>query len=268
MVKTIFYAVSLFVFSACQSSKVMTSTSKMPLMPEIMRGDISETLYSLDKKDSVDSKLNYAFYSNPKFDWQDTINASIGKFLWSTSQFEKGPYVYSDLTHRFFREILSSFKDMYTSDLNDSSFFGIWNYEATISIDTMLQNYTQLSMNAYFYTGGAHPNSALNQLVVSEETHEIISWRSIVKDEARFHKLAEKHFRKASGLSSSESLKDLYWFENGIFKCNENFSISKEGITFIFNAYEVAPYALGVIEFTIPMNELKKELTVDLHFNN
>lgn len=260
-------SVLLVIASACQSSKSASATNKMPLMPEIMRGEISRTLYSFDRKDSVDSKLNYAFYSNPKYDWQDTVNASIGYFLWSTSQFEGDPYVYSDLTHRFFGGILDRFEKLYAIDLNDSSYFGIWNYDASISIDTTLQNYTQVAMNAYFYTGGAHPNSALRQLVVSEETNEIMSWKSIVKNEEKFHQLAEKYFRKAMGLRATESLKDLYWFENGIFRCNENFSISPNGMTFIFNAYEVAPYAVGVIEFTIPMQELKKELTIDLRFS-
>lgn len=266
--KLFFYVALLAVFSACQISKTMPTNSKIPLMPEIMRGDISRTLYSKDQKESMDSKLIYAFYSNPKLDWQDTINASIGEFLWSTSQFEEQPYVYSDLSHQFFADILERFDHVYSKDLNDTLFFGIWNYEAAIEIDTALRGYTQLSMQANFYTGGAHPNSAHSQLVVSEETNEIISWKSIVKDENRIHQLGEKYFRKASGLSPHESLKDLYWFENGIFRCNENFRISSNGMTFIFNAYEVAPYALGVIEFTIPMSELKKEWTIDLHFSN
>lgn len=266
--KPVVYVALLAVLSACQISKNRTASPKIPLMPEIMRGDISRTLYSKDRKESLDSKLIYAFYSNPKLDWQDTINALIGEFLWSTSQFEEQPYVYSDLSHQFFADILERFDQAYSKELNDTLFFGIWNYEATVEIDTALRGYTQLSMQANFYTGGAHPNSAYSQKVVSEETHEIISWKSIVKDADRIHKLAEKQFRKASGLSPHESLKDLYWFENGIFRCNENFRLTRKGMTFIFNAYEVAPYALGVIEFTIPMAELKKELTIDLHFSN
>lgn len=260
-------SVLLVIASACQSSKSASTTNKMPLMPEIMRGEISRTLYSFDRKDSVDSKLNYVFYSNPKFDWQDTINASIGDFLWTTSQFDEQPYVYADLSHAFFADILERFDQAYSVDLNDTLFFGIWNYDASVEIDTMLHGYTQLKMQASFYTGGAHPNSAFSQLVVSEETNEIMSWKSIVKNEEKFHQLAEKYFRKAMGLRATESLKDLYWFENGIFRCNENFSISSKGMTFIFNAYEVAPYAIGVIEFTIPMAELKKELSIELKFS-
>lgn len=264
----IFIYFTLFAFfSACQISKSMSTSSKIPLMPEIMRGDISRTLYSKDRKETLDSKLIYAFYSNPILDWQDTINASIGEFLWSTSQFEEQPYVYADLSHAFFADILERFDQAYSVDLNDTLFFGIWNYDASVEIDTMLHGYTQLKMQASFYTGGAHPNSAFSQLVVSEETNEIMSWKSIVKNEEKFHQLAEKYFRKAMGLRATESLKDLYWFENGIFRCNENFSISSKGMTFIFNAYEVAPYAIGVIEFTIPMAELKKELSIELKFS-
>ena len=38
---------------------------------------------------------------------------------------------------------------------------------------------------------------------------------------------------------------------------NGNFSVGENGVTFIFNQYEIAAYAFGVIEITIPADEIK-----------
>ena len=38
---------------------------------------------------------------------------------------------------------------------------------------------------------------------------------------------------------------------------NGNFSVGKEGITWYFNPYDIAPYALGVIDVTLSWDQLK-----------
>jgi len=37
----------------------------------------------------------------------------------------------------------------------------------------------------------------------------------------------------------------------------ENFILGSDGVTFIYNPYEIAPYAAGVIELTISNDDLK-----------
>ena len=38
---------------------------------------------------------------------------------------------------------------------------------------------------------------------------------------------------------------------------NGNFSIGSDGITYIYNQYEIAPYAMGIIRITIPWEEIE-----------
>jgi hypothetical protein len=45
-------------------------------------------------------------------------------------------------------------------------------------------------------------------------------------------------------------------FENSIEPTN-NFCITKKGILFLYNPYEIAAYAMGEIELFIPFEELK-----------
>jgi len=43
-----------------------------------------------------------------------------------------------------------------------------------------------------------------------------------------------------------------FYFENDVFKLTANFAITKEGLKFLYNPYEIAPYALGQQEIIIP----------------
>ena len=38
---------------------------------------------------------------------------------------------------------------------------------------------------------------------------------------------------------------------------NGNFRVSEEGVTYIYNQYEIAPYVMGAIQVTVPWNELE-----------
>ena len=41
---------------------------------------------------------------------------------------------------------------------------------------------------------------------------------------------------------------------------NGNFGVSEEGVTWTFNPYEIAPYALGIIDLTVSWADLKPYL--------
>jgi hypothetical protein len=46
-------------------------------------------------------------------------------------------------------------------------------------------------------------------------------------------------------------------FENDQFFLPDNFAIVEEGITFFYNSYEIAPYAMGATELILRYDELK-----------
>ena len=46
-------------------------------------------------------------------------------------------------------------------------------------------------------------------------------------------------------------------FEDGEFELNDNFEISEKGLTFLFNQYEIGPYAIGMPEIFIPYSKMK-----------
>ena len=71
-------------------------------------------------------------------------------------------------------------------------------------------------------------------------------------------KIGERIFRNDEKISSTASLTENYFFENGKFNLPENFYISNKGLVFLYNPYEIKPYVAGTTELVIPFANLKK----------
>lgn len=110
------------------------------------------------------------------------------------------------------------------------------------------------------FTGGAHPNSNIIYMVFSMKTGKPVDLSSlIVKGKAtELTAIAEKHFRRVRELKPDETYEQAgFQFEQNTFALNTNYLVSKDGLAFCFNPYEIAPYALGVTEIVIPWSDLK-----------
>ncbi|MCB0300152.1 MAG: DUF3298 domain-containing protein, partial [Calditrichaeota bacterium] len=47
-----------------------------------------------------------------------------------------------------------------------------------------------------------------------------------------------------------------FFFENNRFELNDNFRIGDNGLEFLFNPYEIAPYAFGAMTLELPYSEI------------
>jgi hypothetical protein len=253
--------------TACSTANQTSKNDKMnqtgiPLAPEIFKSRIERSLSNLEGKDTIVSSIDYEFYATPKSPWQDSINHFIGDFMHATSALESEKRHYEILTHEYFYNALSQFEENFKSVRNTSESQAVWFYESSVTIDDHLQNFGQVKAQASFYTGGAHPNTSIMSSVISKKDATTLKLADLTTDVSKFNKIAENHFRKARELSKTDDLKTDFWFENGIFACNDNFYVDSNGITFTFNAYEVAPYYFGTTTFTVPLNEVKDILKV------
>lgn len=109
------------------------------------------------------------------------------------------------------------------------------------------------------YTGGAHPNSIVRLVSFDGSSGLRVRLEDLIPDEHReaVRALAEAAFRDVHGLEATADLTAAgFWFEDGRFRLNDNFAVTGEGLRFHFNPYEVAPYALGPTDLTIPRASL------------
>jgi hypothetical protein len=108
--------------------------------------------------------------------------------------------------------------------------------------------------------GDAHGMTIQKGFAVNLQTGKNMSYKDIFKPDTK---------KEISSLLVGKLLKkEDYEIENMI--PHDNFYISEEGITFIYNAYEIAPYALGTIKITLHFTEIIHYLNPYLNtfFNN
>jgi hypothetical protein len=111
------------------------------------------------------------------------------------------------------------------------------------------------------YTGGAHPNAETKLVTFDATDGRRLRLADLFVEgfEEPLRTLGEKAFRAAHGLGATDDLVAAgFWFEDGRFRLGENFAVTAEGLRVHFNAYEVAPHAIGPTDLTLPRADLAR----------
>ncbi|WDF53660.1 DUF3298 and DUF4163 domain-containing protein [Mucilaginibacter sp. KACC 22063] len=134
--------------------------------------------------------------------------------------------------------------------------------EANASIVRQDSSLTTLQYDSYKYTGGAHGGSFTSFVNWNTKSHKDLTLEDIfiAGYKPALTRVAEKIFRKQENLSDTASLATDYFFENNKFALNNNFLITPVGIRFLYNQYEIKPYAAGQTDLLVPYNQIKKLL--------
>jgi hypothetical protein len=120
----------------------------------------------------------------------------------------------------------------------------------------------------YVNMGGAHGLETRNYFNFDLKTGDLIKEKDLFKANYEFE-LAElikkrivEESKEYKDQKNSEPIIDLedtdYWTDS--IKGNGNFYITDEGINYVFNPYEIAPYYMGQTEVSLPFSRLKNLL--------
>lgn len=154
-------------------------------------------------------------------------------------------------------EVADRFIGDYESLRKDNPAYDIpWEVETASSILFQSPKLVSMKYATYSNTGGAHPNSFTTLLVLDKATGLKLDLRDFINSIPRLETIAEKHFRRARGLTPKQSLDDAGFFWGESFALSEHFALLDSGLYFYYNNYDIAPYVLGPTEFTIPLSEL------------
>ena len=107
------------------------------------------------------------------------------------------------------------------------------------------------------YTGGAHGMNALVCNVFDLTTGETVSEADLFAEGWQDGVSALLKTALDAFLAAQEEGEDLVF---GAPAPNGNFSVSEDGVTWTYNPYEIAPYAMGAIELTVRWTDLKPYL--------
>ena len=110
------------------------------------------------------------------------------------------------------------------------------------------------------FTGGAHPNSYYTVLNFDPSTGEEVVLQDIFKEnyEEPLTALLVSTLAADLQVENSEGLKSKgYLYSNSDMYISNNYILEKEQIVFIYNKYDIAPYAVGDIIINIGYDKLK-----------
>ncbi len=144
--------------------------------------------------------------------------------------------------------------------------FNSWELERNLKIVFVTQDMLTLLFEEYGYTGGAHPFSGRRYSVLSLKDASQIILPDLLNPgyETALNVAAEKIFRQVRKLKEEETPEEQgFSFPNDVFSVNDNFGVLKEGLDFIFNPYEIAPYALGPTQFLVPYEDIQELIRPD-----
>lgn len=139
-----------------------------------------------------------------------------------------------------------------------------FNYEHNIEAFALWddQNIFSYGIKRYVSMGGAHGLSNHILLNFDLKTGEQITEKNLFKDnykEFLTELLINRLIEENKELSSIDDLKKTdYWVDS--IRPNSNFYITDEGISYIFNPYEISPYYVGETEIFLPYARLKNIL--------
>jgi hypothetical protein len=167
----------------------------------------------------------------------DTIKKSIQKY--------KDDFKVGDAE----RYIITTLKE------DDYGMSGTWSNETNVELFATTQNTFTLSITNGGYMGGAHGNYA-----TGFDNYDINSSKKITLNDllitgykGKLNKIAEKYYKKMYASNENENLQNLGWFDNKFILAN-TFAITSQGLYFLYNSYEIKPYAAGQTTFLLPYN--------------
>ena len=120
----------------------------------------------------------------------------------------------------------------------------------------LLWSYT---MDVYEYNGGAHGNRYLLIQNYDLQTGDAVSEQDLFIDdyyEPLKALLLEALIVQTDEAETKKDLRRLGYSVADVVP-NENFYVTPEGITYVYNPYEIAPYAMGCIQISLPWDSVR-----------
>lgn len=251
-------ALNLFLSSCGKSNEVkeVTSDSKPTESAELEYKKINfsksnEGCDTASGKACATYSANWIEYTSGNI--KDKLNSFINTYLLDSAYSLETPVKYPNV-----EAIADSFIANFNSFKTEIDYEIGWSWEMDISEQYRSSKVVVLNMTTAGFTGGAHGFQTVNFYNLSRENGNRLELSDILKPgfEDELNKLVDAQYRKDKGLSPTANLAtegDL--FENEI-KFNNNFAITKDGILFFYNQYEIAAYAYGQTEVLIRYDQL------------
>lgn len=122
-----------------------------------------------------------------------------------------------------------------------------------------------LDLSISAYTGGAHPNAQRQLVSFAVPSGQLLGADDLTADVGALTAAVERRFREQRGLGPDDDLEAAgFWLSDGRFTLPDNLGVVADGLLVHWNAYEVAPYAMGPTTVLVPTEGLAGIVTLDV----
>ena len=134
-------------------------------------------------------------------------------------------------------------------------------YEFVLNTEVHYGNHKDIIghfINYYQYTGGAHGGTFITCRNYRLEDGSVVTLDNYFKPgyEKVLIPILERLLLQEAGCDSRDELDEHGFFSDEPMFVPENFEIKQDTIDFIFNQYDIAPYARGIITLSVPEDEI------------
>ncbi|GAB3935267.1 DUF3298 and DUF4163 domain-containing protein [Mucilaginibacter myungsuensis] len=205
-----------------------------------------------DCGDKADSNCTVISIEYPVFEGQPTLNDTIRHRAATLFTVNNTP----DTNLNAFAE---KFIKAYQTDMVNRNSKISYTLETKLIVTRQDSALLTTTLSGYSFQGGAHGSSLTMFINWDTEAKRYIALTDLLTDGANkgLDSVAQSIFRKQEKLTPTQSLKDNYFFTNDVFALPDNFMITPTGLRFLYNEYEIKPYAAGQTELFIPYDQIK-----------
>lgn len=196
------------------------------------------------------ASCTYIYFSYPEFKNRTKITDSISKKI-KAVMFEDTLANAQIKCDQFIDEYSSFLKQ----DFGDRKYDISWYSTSEVEILTVQKKVISISVKQNDFQGGAHPNLYFYLLNFDPITSNVVYYDHFFSVESQMEliKMIDLELRKRNNMKKSDSLNDIgFMLDGDTLALSDNFAFTENGLLFIYNSYEIAPYAMGIISITLP----------------
>ena len=262
----IFYSALFFLFSCSGNKKeegalTQPSTTQETLVATDTIRMHEKYTFAYDKENAPKLTIDITL---PRFELGNKeANAKLdstlvwGLFFYGTPTLQDACNFYVTARKELFNELRNEYHNLKEGEIPP----GMMNCYCNIKGRTITgyKGYVSYIMTREEYYGGAHPTTLNTIACFDPATGAEITLKDIFKEgyeEILITRLTDK-LLKDNKVSTIEELCERGYSLDIDFFITNNIILGNDSITFLYNRYEIAPYALGDIEISLDYNTLK-----------
>lgn len=152
------------------------------------------------------------------------------------------------------------------AELKDLGIAGL-SYDLSIRKTGETDRYLTYETSCYVFLGGAHGSAMCYPVNIVRSTGRVLAATvDTLKQKALqpiLRRGVKEYISKAENRKIKDSdLQNMLFVEHGIIPLPTTVPVlTPEGLRFVYQQYEIGPYALGMVEFTVPYADVKSCLT-------